>query len=208
MTENISEPRMCRFRPRCAPAISSLFPARCRSARTARSSPGGIEAQTRQAMANVEAALRLAGRGTGRCRQDDGHPCRRARFRRLQQGLCRLFPAKPAGAHDDGGAADDRHPRRDRGGRLQAADFPETASMRIFTASLATETNTFSPVPTDRASFEAAFYAPPGQHPPTPTLCSSPIVVATPARGRGGLHADRRHGGLGGARRTAATQGL
>ncbi|TIP53889.1 MAG: hypothetical protein E5X68_37350, partial [Mesorhizobium sp.] len=34
--------------------------------------------------------------------------------------------------------------------------------MRIFTASLATETNTFSPVPTDRASFEMAFYAGPG----------------------------------------------
>ena len=49
--------------------------------------------------------------------------------------------------------------------------------MRIFTASLATETNTFSPVPTDRASFAAAFYAPPGQHPETPTLCSSPMVV-------------------------------
>ena len=29
--------------------------------------------------------------------------------------------------------------------------------MRIFTASLATETNTFSPIPTDRASFEMAF---------------------------------------------------
>jgi microcystin degradation protein MlrC len=49
--------------------------------------------------------------------------------------------------------------------------------MRIFQASLATETNTFSPVPTDRASFETAFYAGPGQHPPTPTLCSAPIVV-------------------------------
>lgn len=49
--------------------------------------------------------------------------------------------------------------------------------MRIFTASLATETNTFSPIPTDRASFEQAFYAPPGQHPDTPTLCSSPIVA-------------------------------
>jgi microcystin degradation protein MlrC len=49
--------------------------------------------------------------------------------------------------------------------------------MRIFTASLATETNTFSPVPTDRASFEAAFYAAPGAHPDTPTLCSSPMVV-------------------------------
>lgn len=49
--------------------------------------------------------------------------------------------------------------------------------MRVFTASLATETNTFSPVPTDRASFEAAFYAPPGAHPDTPTLCSAPMPV-------------------------------
>lgn len=49
--------------------------------------------------------------------------------------------------------------------------------MRIFTASLATETNTFSPVPTDRASFDMAFYAGPGRHPETPTLCSSPIVA-------------------------------
>ena len=49
--------------------------------------------------------------------------------------------------------------------------------MRIFTASLATETNTFSPVPTDRADFEMAFYAPPGKHPETPTLCSSPMPI-------------------------------
>ncbi|MEW9808277.1 M81 family metallopeptidase [Mesorhizobium sp. ZMM04-5] len=49
--------------------------------------------------------------------------------------------------------------------------------MRIFTASLATETNTFSPVPTDRKSFEAGFFALPGAHPDTPTLCSSPVVV-------------------------------
>ncbi|UGY11376.1 M81 family metallopeptidase [Phyllobacterium pellucidum] len=49
--------------------------------------------------------------------------------------------------------------------------------MRIFTASFATETNTFSPVPTDRASFEMAFYAAPGGHPDTPTLCSAPMVV-------------------------------
>ncbi|WP_274629499.1 M81 family metallopeptidase [Arvimicrobium flavum] len=59
--------------------------------------------------------------------------------------------------------------------------------MRIFTASLATETNTFSPVPTDRASFEMAFYAAPGQHPDTPTLCSSPIVA---------LRARAQHDGL------------
>ncbi|HVW93030.1 MAG TPA: M81 family metallopeptidase, partial [Devosia sp.] len=59
--------------------------------------------------------------------------------------------------------------------------------MRIFTASLATETNTFSPVPTDRASFESALYAPPGQHPPTPTLCSAPIVVLRRLADREGL---------------------
>ncbi|MBK8084795.1 MAG: M81 family metallopeptidase [Devosia sp.] len=49
--------------------------------------------------------------------------------------------------------------------------------MRVFTASLATETNTFSPVPTDMASFKHTFYAAPGEHPETPTLCSSPMVV-------------------------------
>ena len=32
-------------------------------------------------------------------------------------------------------------------------------------------------MPTDRSSFEAAFYARPGTHPDTPTLCSSPLVV-------------------------------
>jgi len=49
--------------------------------------------------------------------------------------------------------------------------------MRIFTASLATETNTFSPVPTDLTAFKAAFYAGPGEHPETPTLCSSVVPI-------------------------------
>lgn len=49
--------------------------------------------------------------------------------------------------------------------------------MRIFTAVLATETNTFSPICIDRKGFEASLYAPPGQHPETPTLCSAPITV-------------------------------
>ena len=40
--------------------------------------------------------------------------------------------------------------------------------MRLFTASLATESNSFSPIPTNRASYEAAFYYPPGQHPDVP----------------------------------------
>ncbi|MGV1895124.1 microcystin LR degradation protein MlrC-like protein [Agrobacterium vitis] len=49
--------------------------------------------------------------------------------------------------------------------------------MRIFTAALATETNTFSPICIDRRAFEASLYAPPGQHPATPTLCTAPITV-------------------------------
>ncbi|MGO4438948.1 M81 family metallopeptidase [Rhizobium sp. RAF56] len=49
--------------------------------------------------------------------------------------------------------------------------------MRIFTAALATETNTFSPICIDRRAFEASLYAPPGEHPATPTLCTAPITV-------------------------------
>lgn len=49
--------------------------------------------------------------------------------------------------------------------------------MRIFTASLATETNTFSPLPTDLESFHSGFYAAAGEHPETPTLCSAVIPV-------------------------------
>lgn len=50
--------------------------------------------------------------------------------------------------------------------------------MRVFVASLATETNTFAPLFVDRSAFEAAFYCPPGTHPETPTLCSAPMVAA------------------------------
>ena len=50
--------------------------------------------------------------------------------------------------------------------------------MRVFVASLATETNTFSPLFVDRSAFESAFYCPPGTHPETPTLCSAPMVAA------------------------------
>jgi microcystin degradation protein MlrC len=49
--------------------------------------------------------------------------------------------------------------------------------LRIFTAALATETNTFSPICVDRRAFEASLYAPPGQHPQTPTLCTAPLTV-------------------------------
>lgn len=50
--------------------------------------------------------------------------------------------------------------------------------MRVFVASLATETNTFSPLYVDRSAFKSAFYCPPGTHPETPTLCSAPMVAA------------------------------
>lgn len=49
--------------------------------------------------------------------------------------------------------------------------------MRIFTAALATETNTFSPICVDLRAFEASLYARPGEHPDTPTLCTAPITV-------------------------------
>ncbi|WEQ58240.1 M81 family metallopeptidase [Novacetimonas hansenii] len=58
-------------------------------------------------------------------------------------------------------------------------------NVRVFVASLATETNTFSPVPTDLSAFKAAFYAPPGQHPPTPTLCSAVVPALRSRRADG-----------------------
>ena len=57
--------------------------------------------------------------------------------------------------------------------------------MRVFVASLATETNTFSPLFVDRSAFESAFYCPPGTHPDTPTLCSAPMVAARRRAKRG-----------------------
>jgi len=54
---------------------------------------------------------------------------------------------------------------------------------RAFVGSLATETNTFSPLRTDLQDFKDSFYAPPGQHPQTPTLCSA---VFPAARARAG----------------------
>jgi microcystin degradation protein MlrC len=49
---------------------------------------------------------------------------------------------------------------------------------RVFVASLATETNTFSPLRTDLQDFKDSFYAPPGEHPASPTLCSAVFPVA------------------------------
>ncbi|NDV01092.1 M81 family metallopeptidase [Pseudoroseicyclus tamaricis] len=51
------------------------------------------------------------------------------------------------------------------------------AAKRIFTAAMATETNTFSPIVIDRRAFVESFYAAPGAHPDTATLCTAPIPV-------------------------------
>ena len=50
--------------------------------------------------------------------------------------------------------------------------------MKFFAAALATETNTFSPIPTDLEAFREGLLARPGQHPDTPTLCTAPLVAA------------------------------
>ena len=62
-------------------------------------------------------------------------------------------------------------------GPLLVSTEGESFPLRIFTAALATETNTFSPIAIDRRAFEASLQAGPGQHPATPTLCTAPITV-------------------------------
>ncbi|KXF78440.1 microcystin LR degradation protein MlrC-like protein [Paramesorhizobium deserti] len=57
--------------------------------------------------------------------------------------------------------------------------------MRVFCASIATETNTFAPLRTDFIEFQQSFYAPPGAHPETPTLCSA-VFPALRKRARRG----------------------
>ena len=50
--------------------------------------------------------------------------------------------------------------------------------MRVFSGSLATETNTFAPMPTGLASFKDRDYFPAGQHPDQLTLFSGPLWAA------------------------------
>lgn len=51
--------------------------------------------------------------------------------------------------------------------------------MRIFTATLATETNTFSPLPTSLASYKDGVFLRPGEHPDdAPRMCTAPLFVA------------------------------
>lgn len=72
----------------------------------------------------------------------------------------------------------------------------------MFSASLATETNTFAPLPTGLAAFEETGLYPAGRHPDRPTLFSAPLWVAREqAAGRGwtvleGLTAFAMPGGI------------
>ena len=50
--------------------------------------------------------------------------------------------------------------------------------MRVFSGTLATETNTFSPMPTGLASFKDRAYYPAGQHPDRLTMFSGPLWAA------------------------------
>lgn len=50
--------------------------------------------------------------------------------------------------------------------------------MRFFAATLGTETNTFSPLPTGRATFEECMLIPAGEHPDVPDMFTAPLWAA------------------------------
>ena len=81
--------------------------------------PGGIEAQTRQTLKNVEKALALAGCTLNDVVKatvwlDDARD-----FWTFNRVYAEFFPEQQAGAIDDAGEADGRREDRDRGHRLQ-----------------------------------------------------------------------------------------
>src|SRR3546814_19116973 len=51
--------------------------------------------------------------------------------------------------------------------------------MRLFSATIATETNTFSPLPTSLDAFRESVFLRPGEHPEdAPRMCTAPLFVA------------------------------
>jgi microcystin degradation protein MlrC len=58
--------------------------------------------------------------------------------------------------------------------------------MRVFTATLGTETNTFSPLPTGLENFSETLLWPPGSHPQFPTEATAPLWAARERRDRDG----------------------
>src|SRR5271169_3080274 len=61
----------------------------------------------------------------------------------------------------------------------QCREFTGGASMRLFSATIATETNTFSPLPTSIEGYKESVFIRPGEHPEeTPLMCTAPLWVA------------------------------
>ncbi|MDX6749861.1 M81 family metallopeptidase [Geminicoccaceae bacterium 1502E] len=58
--------------------------------------------------------------------------------------------------------------------------------MRVFTATLSTESNSFSPIPTTRASFEATAWFPAGTHPDRPRPTTAQIIALREVAGARG----------------------
>ena len=51
--------------------------------------------------------------------------------------------------------------------------------MRLFSATIATETNTFAPLPTSIDAFKEVVFLRPGEHPDdAPRACTAPLFVA------------------------------
>ncbi|QXM24188.1 M81 family metallopeptidase [Elioraea tepida] len=60
--------------------------------------------------------------------------------------------------------------------------------MRLFAATLATESNTFSPLPTSLAAFREGVFLRPGEHPDdAPRMCTAPLFVARRRAGKDGF---------------------
>src|SRR4051794_20600316 len=60
--------------------------------------------------------------------------------------------------------------------------------MRIFSATLATESNTFSPLPTALAAYQESVFLRPGEHPTgSPLMCTAPLFVARRRAAREGF---------------------
>jgi microcystin degradation protein MlrC len=64
--------------------------------------------------------------------------------------------------------------------------------MRLFSATIATETNTFSPLPTSLDAYKEGVFLRPGEHPSdTPLMCTAPLFVARRRALAEGVHIDR-----------------
>ena len=60
--------------------------------------------------------------------------------------------------------------------------------MRLFSATIATETNTFSPLPTSIEAFRETVFFAPGEHPDdAPRMCTAPLFVARKRAARDGF---------------------